>query len=176
MLQKDYDMYGADSFETKECGSFSERDGYKMEIFLMKLLKTQDERYGYNYREKCGTSRQAVLSKWRLPTALLNYKTYLWERLCDNWYGMHVSDFVDLPIDKCAPSRRPFKYKFYKFANLPDGKRRAGSRPPFEIARRIGISSGCIVNWEYGKREPSRSEMKIITEYFNTPLEYFMED
>ena len=67
LMQEDYDTYGEDSFVSKTVGTYSEDVGRWKEIFIMKMLRSQDPRYGYNYMDKSGNSECAVDAKWRPP-------------------------------------------------------------------------------------------------------------
>ena len=66
-LQKDYDRYGEESFFVKYLGDYDGGELCRMEIFMMKILRTQDRRYGYNYKDRSGTSPNAIKDKWRTP-------------------------------------------------------------------------------------------------------------
>lgn len=82
LMQQDYDKYGKESFSYKFIGSFSDEETRRMEIFYMQLLRTKDPRYGYNYKDKSGTSKWAVHDRWRTPTKAWNNifrKTYIGE-------------------------------------------------------------------------------------------------
>lgn len=66
-LQEEYNKYGEESFVVNYLGEYS---GYKlaqMECFMMKVLRSQDPRYGYNYKDRIGTSPASIEDKWRTP-------------------------------------------------------------------------------------------------------------
>ena len=67
-FQKDYDRYGEESFVWKSVGKYDYNEAKRMEIFMMKVLRSQDERYGYNCKDKSGTSKYAIIDRWRTPT------------------------------------------------------------------------------------------------------------
>lgn len=59
MMQDDFNKYGEDSFD--------ELEGDRMEVFMMKVLRSQDRRFGYNYKDRSGTSKYAIADRWRTP-------------------------------------------------------------------------------------------------------------
>ena len=66
-FQADYDRYGEGSFVIKYLGDFDGGELCRMEIFMMKVLRTQDRRYGYNYKDRSGTSPNSIKDRWRTP-------------------------------------------------------------------------------------------------------------
>lgn len=66
MLEDRY-TFGHETFECRIFGSYEEDEAARMEIFMMKILRTQDERFGYNYKDKSGTSPMAIKDRWRTP-------------------------------------------------------------------------------------------------------------
>lgn len=52
-MQKDYDLYGWESFALKIIGWYKDwNDGKRLEKFYMQVLRTYDPRYGYNYKDR----------------------------------------------------------------------------------------------------------------------------
>ena len=66
MLEDRY-TFGHETFECRVIGPFDEYEATRMEIFMMKVLRTQDERFGYNHLDKLGTSPNAIKDRWRTP-------------------------------------------------------------------------------------------------------------
>ena len=64
-MQEDYNQYGEDSFFVCYLGEFFGDELKRMEIFMMQVMRTKDRRFGYNYKDKTGTSKQAVRDRWR---------------------------------------------------------------------------------------------------------------
>ena len=66
LMQADYDKYGAESFRVR---IFSERIGLEsasqLEAFMMKVLKSQNPKHGYNYKDRKGNSPLAIADRWR---------------------------------------------------------------------------------------------------------------
>lgn len=66
LMQVDYDEYGEDSFQVR---IFSERkkmeSASQLETFAMKVLKSQNPKYGYNYKDRKGNSPLAFADRWR---------------------------------------------------------------------------------------------------------------
>lgn len=67
LFQDDYNKFGEDSFVIKYLDSFSDTEGARMEVFMMKVLRSQDDRFGYNYKDPIGTSRFSIMDRWRTP-------------------------------------------------------------------------------------------------------------
>lgn len=68
-MQRDYDEYG-DCFDIRVVsGPWSDADGFRQERELKTLLKTYDERYGYNSTEHSMNAerRKSGLSYWESP-------------------------------------------------------------------------------------------------------------
>lgn len=57
-MQEDFNKYGEESFSFIPLFEVS-RDEYapSLECFVMKVLRTQDKNFGYNYKDKCGTAK-----------------------------------------------------------------------------------------------------------------------
>lgn len=52
-MQRDFDMYGWESFEIKIVGRYANwLDGKRMEKFYMQVLRTYDPAHGYNYKDR----------------------------------------------------------------------------------------------------------------------------
>ncbi len=67
LMQEDYSTFGPDSFEFVEYGSYEDDEAARMEVFLMKMLRTQDKRFGYNYKDRSGICKNAIKDRWRTP-------------------------------------------------------------------------------------------------------------
>ena len=67
LMCEDSYTFGYESFECKVLGYYDDDEAARMETFMMKLLRTQDKRYGYNYRDKSGNCPNAVKDRWRTP-------------------------------------------------------------------------------------------------------------
>lgn len=65
LMQNDFDKYGEQSFEVKYLGEYEGNKLKQMEVFMMKVLRTQDARFGYNYKDKIGTSKFSAEDRWR---------------------------------------------------------------------------------------------------------------
>lgn len=65
-MQSDYDKYGKDSFEIKVFTSCDNMQKASMvETIVMKILKSQDPKYGYNIGDPKGNSPLAIADRWR---------------------------------------------------------------------------------------------------------------
>ena len=66
LMQSDYNAHGEAAFEFRVGPLEPHWEGVRMEVFVMKLLKSQDPKYGYNYKDKRrGASRYAIEDRWR---------------------------------------------------------------------------------------------------------------
>ncbi len=66
MMQNDFDNFGEDSFEFRTLASSANKwEASRIETFMMKVLKSQDPKYGYNYKDKKGNSPLAIADRWR---------------------------------------------------------------------------------------------------------------
>lgn len=66
-FQDDFNQYGENSFVVNFLDGYDDHEGARMEAFTMKILRSQDRRYGYNYKDKLGTGKNAISDKWRTP-------------------------------------------------------------------------------------------------------------
>lgn len=62
-FQSDFDKYGQEAFE---CRVILEDAEPNMEYFMMKMFKTQNREYGYNYKDQGGNGSYAIASRWRI--------------------------------------------------------------------------------------------------------------
>lgn len=67
LMQEDFDKYGEESFAYHYLDAFDDAEAKRMEVFMMKVLRSQDPRYGYNYKDRAGTSQRAINERWRTP-------------------------------------------------------------------------------------------------------------
>lgn len=65
-MQEDFNMYGEASFFVRFLGEYRGEELKKMEVFMMKVLRSQDRRFGYNYKDKTGTSKKAIEQRWKI--------------------------------------------------------------------------------------------------------------
>lgn len=66
LMQKDYDLHGEASFKSSICFQCSNKEeASRIETFVMKILKSQDPVYGYNYKDRKGNSPLAIADRWR---------------------------------------------------------------------------------------------------------------
>ena len=67
IMQSDFDLYGFDSFKSVVFGKYDRAEANRMEVFLMKMFKSQNPEFGYNYKDQSGNGLIAIASKWRIP-------------------------------------------------------------------------------------------------------------
>lgn len=65
LMQSDYDAYGEQSFSNNIIGEYDPITGKRQEILVMKILRTQEQKYGYNYKDKSGNGEYSGTLKWR---------------------------------------------------------------------------------------------------------------
>lgn len=95
-LQSDYDQYGKDAFFVSVIGQFNDDEASRMETFYQHIFRTNERKFGYNYKDKKGTGKNAVACRWRenvglwtCPPGQWGYLKKLWsipikERQCYN--------------------------------------------------------------------------------------------
>lgn len=71
VMKNDYNLYGLEAFEYRTIGSYSDEEANRIELFMMYVLRTRDERYGYNQRDRHGTGKGAIDCK-------LRYESFYW--------------------------------------------------------------------------------------------------
>lgn len=65
-MQSDFDIYGAGSFEFRTLMSSDDKwEASRLETFIMKILKSQNPLFGYNYKDRKGNSPLAIADRWR---------------------------------------------------------------------------------------------------------------
>jgi len=87
-FQSDFDRYGEDAFTVRILGEYGEsehREWIRMEVFFMKMFRSQERDKGYNYKDRIGTSQRAIQTRWREPTVLWNFPQSQWGRMKANW-------------------------------------------------------------------------------------------
>lgn len=70
LMQEDFNKCGEDAFSMQVLDVFEDEEAYRMEIFMMQVLRTKDKKYGYNYKDRNGTHSLAIQDRWRTPTSV----------------------------------------------------------------------------------------------------------
>ena len=79
MMQDDYNKYGADSFVYKVFTKCSRKwESRRIETIVMKILKTQNPKYGYNYKDRKGNAPLAIADRWRTDPRNWSDNRRLW--------------------------------------------------------------------------------------------------
>lgn len=60
---------------------------------------------------------------------------------------------------------------YQKYAELRDN---AGVTD-YEVSKKTGVSTSTLTNWKYGRYVPKADKIKKIADYFQKPIEYFLE-
>ena len=50
------------------------------------------------------------------------------------------------------------------------------NKTSYQIAKETGISQTAFSNWKSGRCEPSVDSLKILADYFDVSVDYFLED
>lgn len=45
----------------------------------------------------------------------------------------------------------------------------------YQVAKDTGISQACLSDWKTGRSKPKTDKLKILADYFNVSIEYFLE-
>ena len=46
----------------------------------------------------------------------------------------------------------------------------------YQVSKETGISQTAFSNWKTGRSEPGLESLRILANYFNVPIEYFLEE
>lgn len=60
---------------------------------------------------------------------------------------------------------------YEKYAELRD---EAGVTD-YEVSKKTGVSTSTLTNWKYGRYTPKADKIKKIAEFFNKPIDYFID-
>ena len=61
---------------------------------------------------------------------------------------------------------------YKKFAMLLEETQKTA----YQVSKDTGISTATLSNWKAGNYSPKVDKLKILANYFNVPIEYFLED
>lgn len=61
---------------------------------------------------------------------------------------------------------------YQKFAELL-GK---SNKTAYQVSKDTGVSTSTLTNWKYGRYTPKADKLKALADYFNVPIEYFLEE
>lgn len=61
---------------------------------------------------------------------------------------------------------------YQKYAELRD----AAGVTDYEVSKHTGVSTSTLTNWKYGRYVPKVDKIRKISNYFNVPLEYFVDE
>lgn len=46
----------------------------------------------------------------------------------------------------------------------------------YQLAKETGIAQSSLSDWKLGKSKPKTDKLQILANYFNVPIEYFLEE
>lgn len=46
----------------------------------------------------------------------------------------------------------------------------------YEVSKKTGISTSTLTNWKYGRYTPKINKLKILADFFNVSIDYFLDD
>lgn len=49
------------------------------------------------------------------------------------------------------------------------------NKTAYQVAKESGITQTVLSNWKTGRNKPNVNNLKILADYFNVPIEYFLE-
>ena len=61
---------------------------------------------------------------------------------------------------------------YQKFAELL-GK---SNKTAYQVSKDTGVSTSTLTNWKYGRYTPKVDKLKALADYFNVPIEFFLEE
>lgn len=61
---------------------------------------------------------------------------------------------------------------YKKFKELLDKT----NKTTYQVSKETGISQTAFSNWKSGRSSPSLESLKKLADYFNKPIEYFLEE
>ncbi|MFC3802669.1 helix-turn-helix domain-containing protein [Cohnella sp. GCM10012308] len=47
-------------------------------------------------------------------------------------------------------------------------------KTPYQVAKETGISTATLTNWKQGKYSPKADKLKVIADYFDVTVDYFL--
>lgn len=50
------------------------------------------------------------------------------------------------------------------------------NKTAYRVAKDTGISTSTFSNWKKGLYSPKINKLKVLADYFNVPIEYFLDD
>lgn len=49
------------------------------------------------------------------------------------------------------------------------------NKTSYLVSKDTGIPQSCLADWKSGRSNPKVDKLKILADYFNVPIEYFLE-
>ena len=90
-MQSDFEKYGENMFCAVPLGKFPDDEAIRMETFYQRIFRTNERAYGYNYKDRQGTSKNAIKCRWREQSGL-------WNRSQTQWG--YLKKLLSLPISE----------------------------------------------------------------------------
>nr|DAG74713.1 MAG TPA: helix-turn-helix domain protein [Caudoviricetes sp.] len=50
------------------------------------------------------------------------------------------------------------------------------NKTAYQVSKDTGVSTSTLTNWKYGRYTPKVDKLKALADYFNVPIEYFLEE
>ena len=60
---------------------------------------------------------------------------------------------------------------YKKFAALLE----KSNKTSYQVSKETGIAQSVLSDWKNGRSKPKADKLKILAEYFNVPIEYFLK-
>lgn len=91
-------------------------------------------------------------------------RKYYLLRLVNKVY--HISVVITI-----VASRKGGTILYKKFAELLE----KNNKTAYKVAKDTGIAQSVLSDWKNGRSKPKVDKLKILSDYFNVPIEYFLE-
>lgn len=152
-MQEDSNTFGYETFTYSVMGPYDDHECSRMEIFMMKILRTQDVRFGYNHKDRSGLSVNAINDRWRTPPSAwvpMRRKKFLEGRVSE-WHVSRYPYHGEKPVIDTTPKVNVHPRSTSVKVTIRAARVNVGlSQKEFGVA--IGVSKETVVHWEQGKR------------------------
>ena len=152
-MQEDSNTFGYETFTYSVMGPYDGHEASRMEVFMMKILRTQDSRFGYNYKDRAGSSVNAINDRWRTPPSawVPMWRKKFLEGRVPEWHVSKYPYHGEKPVIIAKPLSKTYAKPGSAKVTIKAARVNIGlSRKEFGNA--VGVSKETVFDWEHGKR------------------------